>query len=336
MTVREISRLTGISPATISRMLKNPASVKLSTRTKIEQTLAASGAGHWVNQKFVEKLVLIIPELNNTFFLDFFYGVSDTVFSKNIPLEIYLSHESIAAEHKIFSKIGNYPRTGVLWIPAAGKREAPPFAKNSPLLIAVADRDMEIEDIHLKLLCDNVQAAKKATELLMNEGVKNPIIITGDPNLSNSREREEGFISALSAYGISNTASRVFYADFNSSDSVFPIIEDLLKQNPKIDGILAANHILGLGILKALKKHSVPVPGQIKMVTFDRIPSDELVGTPITEIVFPARDIGIKAAEILLEQDTNYPSQQSYHFSAQIYLPVPNSKTPSGANNTSL
>lgn len=326
MTIREISRLTGISPATISRMLKNPASVKASTRSKIKNVLESLAPENKLNPKFAERLVFILPELNNTFFLDLFYGVSFVAQQKNIPLEIYLSHENVEAEQEIFKKIASYHRTGVLWIPAAGKREKSPIPQNSMLLIAVVDRDVDIEGINLKVLCDNSQAAKKAADILINEGVKNPVIITGDANLSNSRERREGFFLGLPPHFSDSAEQRVFYGDFNNSESAYDIMQALLLHTPAVDGVLTANHILGLGVLKALKKNQITVPDTIKMVTFDRIPSDGLVGVPITEVVFPAYDIGVKAAETLLEQDSYSPPKQSYHFSAQIYFPVPKLK----------
>ena len=119
MKLREISEMSGISITTISRMLKNPNSVKESTRLKLANALESNGIEEYVNLDYIRKLILIIPNLNNSFYLDLFNGIIYTVQNKNVPFEIYLSNESIEEEIKIFSRIKNDSGVGVIWIPAS-------------------------------------------------------------------------------------------------------------------------------------------------------------------------------------------------------------------------
>lgn len=318
MKIRELSRISGISPATISRMLKDPSSVKASTRNKINDILKNKGIDNFTISS-VKRIILIIPDLSNTFYIDMFNGIISVVQKSNIPFEIYLTNESIEEEIKIFSRIENDRDIGVIWVPASARRDRLPYNKNTNI-VSLVDRNLEFEDIYIKNLSNNFSAAKKATDLLIEGGAKNPIIITGSLNLSNAQERKEGFLDSIKSHNLDNGMERVYYGDFNNSYSGYNIIKKLAEENIKFDSILAANQIVAIGILKALKELKLSIPEDVSIISFDKVVNLYSENQNISEVVFPAFDIGVNAAKVLLEQQNINMSKQIYHFSAQFNL----------------
>lgn len=319
MKIRELSRISGVSPATISRMLKDPNSVKVSTRNKINDILKNNGIDNYFSMNAIKRVILIIPDLSNSFYIDMFNGIISVVQKSDIPFEIYLSNESIEEETKIFSRIENDKDIGVIWVPASAKRDKLPYNKNSNI-VSLVDRDLEFEDIYIKNLSNNFSAAKKATDLLIEGGAKNPIIITGSLNLSNAQERKDGFLESIKSHNLDNGMERVYYGDFNNSDSGYYIIKKLVEENIKFDSILAANQIVAIGILKALKELKLSIPEDVSIISFDKVVNLYSENQNISEVVFPAFDIGVNATEVLLEQQSFNMSKQIYNFSAQFNL----------------
>lgn len=319
MKIRELSRISGVSPATISRMLKDPNSVKVSTRNKINDILKNNGIDNYFSMNAIKRVILIIPDLSNSFYIDMFNGIISVVQKSDIPFEIYLSNESIEEETKIFSRIENDKDIGVIWVPASAKRDKLPYNKNSNI-VSLVDRDLEFEDIYIKNLSNNFSAAKKATDLLIEGGAKNPIIITGSLNLSNAQERKDGFLESIKSHNLDNGMERVYYGDFNNSDSGYYIIKKLVEENIKFDSILAANQIVAIGILKALKELKLSIPEDVSIISFDKVVNLYSENQNISEVVFPAFDIGVNATEVLLEQQSLNMSKQIYNFSAQFNL----------------
>ena len=319
MKIRELSRISGVSPATISRMLKDPNSVKVSTRNKINDILKNNGIDNYFSMNAIKRVILIIPDLSNSFYIDMFNGIISVVQKSDIPFEIYLTNESIEEETKIFSRIENDKDIGVIWVPASAKRDKLPYNKNSNI-VSVVDRDLEFEDIYIKNLSNNFSAAKKATDLLIEGGAKNPIIITGSLNLSNAQERKDGFLESIKSHNLDNGMERVYYGDFNNSDSGYYIIKKLVEENIKFDSILAANQIVAIGILKALKELKLSIPEDVSIISFDKVVNLYSENQNISEVVFPAFDIGVNATEVLLEQQSLNMSKQIYNFSAQFNL----------------
>ena len=319
MKIRELSRISGVSPATISRMLKDPNSVKVSTRNKINDILKNNVIDNYFSMNAIKRVILIIPDLSNSFYIDMFNGIISVVQKSDIPFEIYLTNESIEEETKIFSRIENDKDIGVIWVPASAKRDKLPYNKNSNI-VSLVDRDLEFEDIYIKNLSNNFSAAKKATDLLIEGGAKNPIIITGSLNLSNAQERKDGFLESIKSHNLDNGMERVYYGDFNNSDSGYYIIKKLVEENIKFDSILAANQIVAIGILKALKELKLSIPEDVSIISFDKVVNLYSENQNISEVVFPAFDIGVNATEVLLEQQSFNMSKQIYNFSAQFNL----------------
>ncbi|PLV61490.1 LacI family transcriptional regulator [Brachyspira pilosicoli] len=319
LKIRELSRISGVSPATISRMLKDPNSVKVSTRNKINDILKNNGIDNYFSMNAIKRVILIIPDLSNSFYIDMFNGIISVVQKSDIPFEIYLTNESIEEETKIFSRIENDKDIGVIWVPASAKRDKLPYNKNSNI-VSLVDRDLEFEDIYIKNLSNNFSAAKKATDLLIEGGAKNPIIITGSLNLSNAQERKDGFLESIKSHNLDNGMERVYYGDFNNSDSGYYIIKKLVEENIKFDSILAANQIVAIGILKALKELKLSIPEDVSIISFDKVVNLYSENQNISEVVFPAFDIGVNATEVLLEQQSFNMSKQIYNFSAQFNL----------------
>ena len=320
MKLREISEMSGISITTISRMLKNPNSVKESTRLKLANALESNGIEEYVNLDYIRKLILIIPNLNNSFYLDLFNGIIYTVQNKNVPFEIYLSNESIEEEIKIFSRIKNDSGVGVIWIPASEKRDNLPYESDTENIIAIVDRDLNFDSIHIKGLSDNFSAAKQATDLLIEGGGKNPIIITGSPDLSNARERRDGFLESIKNHFLEDNINRVYYGNFNDIQSGYNIVKNLLEDKITFDSILAANQILAIGILKALNEANLSIPKDVSIIVFDKLTKMEVEGLQISEVIFPAFDIGANTSKVLLEQKSPASLKQIYNYSGRFYL----------------
>ena len=205
-------------------------------------------------------------------------------------------------------------------IPASEKRDNLPYESDTENIIAIVDRDLNFDSIHIKGLSDNFSAAKQATDLLIEGGGKNPIVITGSPDLINARERRDGFLESIKNHFLDENINRVYYGDFSDIQSGYNIVRNLLKDKIAFDSILAANQILAIGILKALNEANLSIPKDVSIIVFDKLTKMEVEGLQISEVVFPAFDIGANTSKVLLEQKSPASLKQIYNYSGRFYL----------------
>jgi ribose transport system substrate-binding protein len=117
---------------------------------------------------------------------------------------------------------------------------------------------------------DNVEGARMAGEALAEEigpGGK-VIIIEGNPEADNAKQRKEGFEAAATAGGLDVLASETAHWETEEANT---LMTNLLNRFPDVQGVMAANDSMALGVVKALD--AAGRSGQVQVVGFDNIPT---------------------------------------------------------------
>ena len=117
---------------------------------------------------------------------------------------------------------------------------------------------------------DNVEGARLAGASLAKElgtGGK-VVIIEGNPEADNAKQRKQGFESAAAAGGLDVLDSETAHWETEEANT---LMTNLLNRFPDVQGVMAANDSMALGVVKALD--AAGKAGQIKVVGFDNIPT---------------------------------------------------------------
>jgi ribose transport system substrate-binding protein len=116
---------------------------------------------------------------------------------------------------------------------------------------------------------DNQGGAKLAGDALgqkLGAGAK-IVIIEGNPGADNANERRLGFEASAAEYKLEILDSRTAHWETEEANTVF---SNMLTANPDIQGVMAANDSMAVGVVKALKSAGRT---DIVVVGFDNIPA---------------------------------------------------------------
>lgn len=116
---------------------------------------------------------------------------------------------------------------------------------------------------------DNRGGAEMAGNALgeaLGEGGK-VVIIEGNPGADNANERRLGFEDSIATYGLDLLDSRTAHWETEEANQVFSA---MLTANPDIQGVMAANDSMAVGVVKALESAG---RSDIIVVGFDNIPA---------------------------------------------------------------
>ena len=117
---------------------------------------------------------------------------------------------------------------------------------------------------------DNRAGAKLAGDALgakLGEGGK-VVILEGNPEADNGNQRRMGFEDSVAEYGLELLDSRTAHWETEEANQ---LMTNFLTQYPDVQGVMAANDSMALGVVKALD--AAGKTGEIEVVGFDNIPA---------------------------------------------------------------
>jgi DNA-binding LacI/PurR family transcriptional regulator len=153
---------------------------------------------------------------------------------------------------------------------------------------------------------NNQEGVREAVAHLLKHGYKNIAFINGPAGLSVTRERLAGFLEALGQAGIAAQNSLIVHSDFRQAGGQSAMTQ-LLAAPKSPRAVVVANNLMTLGALNAIHQRGIRIPDDIAMVGFDDMPWAMSLRPPMTVIAQPAEELGVAAAQLLLErlQDRN-------------------------------
>jgi len=158
---------------------------------------------------------------------------------------------------------------------------------------------------------DNFGGAQAVTRHLVETGRKQIVHIAGPSTNYEARERRRGYEAALP----SGTKPVVVEGDF-TEDSGRDALRELVTGSITFDAIFAANDMMAVGCLLALREQGLSVPGDVALAGFDDIPLARLVDPPLTTARINISDLGRSALERLasaVEGALSEPSLETAH-----------------------
>jgi DNA-binding LacI/PurR family transcriptional regulator len=301
-TIKDIARLAGVAPSTVSRVVTGRPGVGAEMRGRIWQLIREhnyrpnSVARSLVTQR-LQTIGILVPQrgsafFENPFFADVLMGASEVAAQENFDVLLYTgSREQTGAifqERKV---------DGLLAVGLRDDDPLLPLLKEQDLKTVLVNR--EIEDPAFNWVSvDNRQGASLATTQLLKLGHRRIGFIGGPGEVEISRLRLQGYLDALREHGLEPCPELLETGNFDE-ESGFAVATKLLSLKPT--AIFAANDLMAIGALKAAKKLGIQVPGELSLFGFDNIHSCLHTDPPLSTVKIPAFQMGQLACELMLE-----------------------------------
>jgi len=150
------------------------------------------------------------------------------------------------------------------------------------------------------LSVDNDGGARLMVEHLLAQGHRHLVFIQGPPGNRDASERERGYRAALASLAPSYPAITL-EGDF-SEESGYRAGRQVLAIRPRPDAVFAANDMMAIGCMAALREAGIRVPEEIAVGGFDDVPMARYVTPALTTIQVHIAELGGQAMALLGEQ----------------------------------
>jgi len=162
---------------------------------------------------------------------------------------------------------------------------------------------------------NNLRAIKKAVKYLIESGHTKIVHFAGPPSSSHTQERIEGFRHAFSESPLVFSKDMIVSVGSRYEESHGAAMKYFKNRAHKDfpTAIVCFNDQQALAVMSALKELKIRVPEDISIIGNDDIYYANLYPVPLTTIRAPQREIGERAAEILIrniESPTILPTER--------------------------
>ena len=316
ITLKQIARELDVSISTVSKALKNSKEISKDTINKVQAfaklyNYRPNNIALSLKNRQTKTIGVIIPDIVHHFFSKVISGIETVAAQKGYNVIIALSNESFDKEVINMEMLANGSIDGFILSLSKETLMQQDYHHlnetiNQGMPIVMFDR--VVKDVNCdKVIVDDLKGTRKAVEKLIENGCKEIGIISTKDYVSVGKLRTQGYLQALNNYNLEPKSSLILKVDDRliSEEHLTEIeteIEELFRNNPKMDGIFAVNELYAVTAMKVAKKLKKKIPDEIQVVGFtDGVISRHAMPS-LTTVSQHALQMGGKAAELLIEK----------------------------------
>ncbi len=303
--IRDVAKLAGVAPITVSRCINNSGYCSEETRARIEAAITQLGfvpnrLASGLRSKRTNTLALVVTDITNPFFTTIARGVEDKASEAGYTVIFGNTDESVSKEKMYLQMLSERRVDGILLVPAQSGLDSVAYIKKQEIPIVILDR--RVSDLQTDVVrCDSEGGAYELTRLLISLGHREIGVINGPRGVSTSEDRLSGYHRALTEAGLEISTQWEYYGEFTQA-SGFEITRRIMAGSSKPTALFATNNFITYGALKALQELKIRVPEDIALVGFDDLPTNLITFPFLTVAAQPAYEVGKRAIEILLSR----------------------------------
>jgi LacI family transcriptional regulator len=303
-TIKEVAAVAGVGIATVSRVLSGTGSVSQATRDRVlaaaaELNYRPSALGRSLKLQRTGSIGLVLPDITDPFCAELAAGVLDCARSLGEYVILDAAHDDPDREAEIVDRFVQLRVDGIIAVP--GRADPGVWEGAAGVGLAVVFAGVTVDGLTTlpAVLADDSAGVRSVVEYLAGLGHRRIGFLGGHPSLTTAREREQAFRATLGDLAVPVDDELVVRAR-PTADSAFAAAASLFQRRADLTAVVAAGHLLGEAAVQAARELDLRIPADLSVAMVDDVPWAELCDPPLTAVARPARDMGYRAAELLL------------------------------------
>jgi LacI family transcriptional regulator len=304
ISITDIARQVGVSPATVSRVINGKPYVDAEKKRQILQIVEETG---YIPNKAARNMVLrrsfavgvVAPDDFNMFRGQLFSIIERQLNTFGYHTYFYFVKQDEESEKSCLDRLKSENLDGIILL---YEMHSPHFYRyldqaRLPAVSATCGGGAIGMDggVIPAITLDDRRAAREAVGHLVGLGHRR-IAMISSRGFSYGERRLEGYFDALEDAGLGGGESRIAEATRYNSQAGLETMEKLLCRSRDFTAIFAASDELAIGAMRALKEKGIRVPEEVSVIGFDDIDISDYFCPRLTTIRQPIAGIGEQSA----------------------------------------
>ncbi len=312
VTMHQIAKWANVSLGTVSHVINNTAPVREPLRQRVLEAIRSLGyqpnqLSRGLRLNRTNMIGMIIPDITNPFFPAIVRGVEDVAYKSSYRLILCNADNDPDKESTYLNELKSYLPAGILLIPSENATDlanAP-----GPPVVCIDRRPANWKGDTVTVA--NEEGGYRAGRFLLQMGHRRIGVAAGPHHLANAAERLAGFLRALREANVTSEPEYIQESRFDREGG-HSSTHRLLQLLPCPTAIFAANDLIALGALSAVREFKLNCPRDVSIIGFDALDWTEFTDPALTSIYQPGYQLGCTAARLLLAriEGMNKPPQK--------------------------
>ena len=310
VTIKDVARLAGVSPSTVSRVIADHPRISPNTKERVRLVMAELGyypnaiARSLVNQTSssigVIRSRLTQGDFANPFFPAVIQGISSVAHKYGLHLVLSTSSSFTQEDEECLNLLRQRRVDGVILLASHRQDKLIPrlIAEGFPFVLIGRHEGPEVINW---VNNDNVADARAAVEYLLGRGHRRIACLDGDPRYVVSVDRRLGYEQALVAHSIDVDQALVEHSEF-SVEGGYQATLRLLQKEREFSAIFAVDDLIAIGAMRALQERGCKVGDDVAVVGFNNTILGAYVQPALTSVHVPIYELGQIAVQMLTAQ----------------------------------
>ena len=304
-TMADVASRAGVSTMTVSRALKDGASIAPETRRRIMKAVDELGyvldlsAGS-LSSKRSGFVAALIPSINNSNFADTARGLTDALAGSGLQLLLAYTDYSVEKEEEL---IGSMLRRRPEAIVVTGGSHTPRARKllENAGIPVVETWDLPGRPVRHVVGFSNAEASKALVRYLHGKGYRRIAFIGGTTNRdTRGADRRAGYEAAMAELGLTESRVISFGTPPISMKQGGEAVVRLVEQWPQVEAAICVSVLSAFGAVMECNRRKWKVPERIAIAGFGDFEISSCCHPAITTVGVHCYDIGYRAGDLLL------------------------------------
>ena len=317
-TLRDVARLAGVHPGTVSRALNPQTRGLVNERTALRVLAAAEELGYRPNPiarglrtNRSHTIGVLVPDLMNPLFAAVVRGIEDGLREAGYTPLIANTDNDADREKVAYEAMSARQVDGFIAATAVRDHWLLEDQASRGTKVVLVNRRVDSDAIPA-VIGDDHEGVRLAVEHLAELGHRRIAHIAGSQGLYTGWSRHQGFLDAMRARGLDVDPELIVFSDAFTAPEGARCCRELLGRRRDFTAIVAGNDLLALGCYDALDDRGLRCPEDVSVVGYNDMPFVDRFRPPLTTVRVPHYELGATAAGLMLEQlqEIDAPARQ--------------------------
>lgn len=304
-TMADVAARAGVSTMTVSRALKDGASIAPDTRRRIMKAVDDLGyvldlsAGS-LSSKRSGFVAALIPSINNSNFADTARGLTDALAGSGLQLLLAYTDYSMEKEEELIGSMLRRRPEAIVVTGGSHTARARKLLDNAGIPV-VETWDLPKKPVRHVVGFSNAEASKALVRYLHGKGYRRIAFIGGTTNRdTRGADRRAGYEAAMAELGLNESRVISFGTPPISMRQGGEAVVRLVEEWPEVEAAICVSDLSAFGAVMECNRRKWKVPQRIAIAGFGDFEISSCCHPAITTVGVHCYDIGNRAGDLLL------------------------------------